>query len=148
MFKFFPSNKKINLDYTTFNNFVYLNNEINDFEHLISLLLYEEDKKLEEIIKKVNNSIQNFYNQNQTFCFLIKNNIEYRNIVLSLTCFSYQKTLSQKNILEQHLKDNFIKNKCEKENFKILSIFYFSEEQRKIIENLKNISFKKNVYKK
>ena len=148
MFKFFSSNKKINLDYTTFNNFVYLNNEINDFEHLISLLLYEEDKKIEEVIKKVNNSIQIFYNQNQTFCFLIKNNVEFRNIILSLTCFYNQKTLSQNNILEQHLKNNFIKNECEQENFKILSIFYFSEEQRKIIENLKNISFKKNVYKK
>jgi hypothetical protein len=148
MFKFFPSNKKINLDYTTFNNIVYVNNEINDFEHLISLLLYEEDKKLEEIIKKVNNSIQIFYSQKQTFCFLIKNNVEFRNIILSLTCFYNQKTLSQNNILEQHLKNNFIKNECEQENFKILSIFYFSEEQRKIIENLKNISFKKNVYKK
>ena len=148
MFKFFRSNKKINLDYTTFNNIVYVNNEINDFEHLISLLLYEEDKKIEEVIKKVNNSIQIFYNQNQTFCFLIKNNVEFRNIILSLTCFYNQKTLSQNNILEQHLKNNFIKNECEQENFKILSIFYFSEEQRKIIENLKNISFKKNVYKK
>ena len=148
MFKFFSSNKKINLDYTTFNNIVYVNNEINDFEHLISLLLYEEDKKIEEVIKKVNNSIQIFYNQNQTFCFLIKNNVEFRNIILSLTCFYNQKTLSQNNILEQHLKNNFIKNECEQENFKILSIFYFSEEQRKIIENLKNISFEKNLYKK
>ena len=42
------SNKKTNLDYYTFNNYLYNKNEISDFENLVNNFYYEEEKNMKK----------------------------------------------------------------------------------------------------
>lgn len=132
------SKEKTNIDYFTFNFFLYSKNEINDFLDLINLLLYEENKtKVEETLKQLNQRIQPFYNQN--ICFYYTNHIELRNIILSLFCLNDNQP-NIKTILENYLAPNILPNT--EDNIKIISDYYFSPKQIQFIEGLK-ISFKK-----
>ena len=140
MSHFLCSNKKTNLDYYTFNNYLYNKNEISDFENLVNNFYYEEEKKYEEKIKKIYNDIRIFYNKDFNFCFLVNNHIEFRNIILSLFCFFDVNTPTKDNIIDK-LNNNFIQN--ENENIKILYEYYFTYNQRQFFNELNNISFKK-----
>ena len=126
------------LDYNTFNNVIFVNNEFNDLIHFINCSIFEEKTKFTEKYNTIYNIMQLFYNNN--ICFQINNQIEFRNIVLTLINFFK----NSENKLIEEFKDNFIVND---DKTKVLSKYYFTEEQIKIIDDLKNISFTFNQKK-
>ena len=135
------SNKTINLDYNTFNNILYIKNELSDFEHLINNIYYDEETKNKEKINEIYNDIKIFYNKDFNFCFYVKNHIELRNIILSLFLFFDNKNSPTKEDICDKLGNNFIPT--ENETIPLLYEYYLSDYQRQFINNLQNLSFKK-----
>lgn len=117
-----------NLDYNTFNNIIFVNNEINDLSHFINYSIFDNDKKFSVKYNTIFKIIQPFYINK--IIFHVNNQIEFRNIVLTLIIFykDYQKDFINE------LKDNFIINKGK---IKHLSKYDFTNEQIEFINNLK-----------
>ena len=125
---FFCGKMITNLDYNTFNNIIFVNNEINDLSHFINYSIFDNDKKFSVKYNTIFKIIQPFYINK--IIFHVNNQIEFRNIVLTLIIFykDYQKDFINE------LKDNFIINKGK---IKHLSKYDFTNEQIEFINNLK-----------
>ncbi len=130
---FFYGKKTTYLDYNTFNNFIFVNNEFNDLSHFINCSIFDEETKFNEKYNIINEIIKPFFENNNNICFQINNQNEFRNIVLTLTLFYKNKG----NKITDELKENFIINE---ENIKLLSKYYFTNEQIEKMNNL-NINF-------
>ena len=110
-----------------------MNNEFNDLSHFINCSIFDEETKFNEKYNIINEIIKPFFENNNNICFQINNQNEFRNIVLTLTLFYKNKG----NKITDELKENFIINE---ENIKLLSKYYFTNEQIDKMNNL-NINF-------
>ena len=138
----FKTNKKMIIDYESFNNIVYYNHNLENFENFFLMIKYKKDKIEKKIIESINNIIS-FLNENNIF-IECKNKFEYSNVLLSfIAVVKYKLNYEEINLILENMSFNFQKRKNEikekEPNFVCLNPYLFTREQKNYMNEFNNI---------
>ena len=135
-------NKKIIIDFETFNNIVYYNHNIENFENFFLMIKYKKDKIDKKIIESINKVIL-FLNEKKIF-IICKNKFEYSNVLLSfIAVVKYNLNEQSIESLLEKMNFNFQKRKDEiddkKTNFICLNPYLYKRDQKNFMDEFDNI---------
>jgi hypothetical protein len=134
----FKTDKKMIIDYESFNNIVYYNHNLENFENFFLMIKYKKEKIEKKIIESINNIIL-FLNE-KNIIIECKNKFEYSNVLLSFIAVVKYK-LNYDEI--KNMSFNFQKRKNEIDdknpNFICLNPYLFTREQKIFMNEFNNI---------